>query len=581
MPDETTEIDRALLRLVAEIAEATDRVVPTLLLQVRDLFNQIPAGTKEQAHFKKEVWNYELIQVLVLVLKQNFEYSDGKWKSAAELATFASNLFIGLDPPESHEYYGIILPTASENMLMLSRKLQVAYMEQRDASMKSDLLGHYRTTLEAVNTLFSGHVFITNHVLRSQWLLQMLISDDVDTCHAVLNLTQYAIRVNPKVVSSLDEKVLHALLDEMIFKIVSGDDKYVASAAISTLILICQVQPYFIQIICGRYRGLRPLMSRWSGQGFGKDLKEFVGLLDAGNARRVETEKFHRAATLIQSTFKSWRTRKALQKANTGIAKLQKSFRVKQKVQKKIADEQKQQSALQHQLLVSRKKAMRATREKNMQILNMLPAAAIPKHLENVQLQAAITVQAAWRGYVQRKVFGNLRTEVSRTKAATTIQRAARKFLARRAKLRNDPPAWQRAEGLTDECRVALQKVILDRREGNPYKERTRAEQEDLHNRCQDMLKRHVFTNRVDRRKKLHRDALLAELETDSDLLLNAPKLSELHEEDIDKFVSWSVPVATKAQGNHTNELRRLNQPWWRKLDDESHQMPYNDDILL
>lgn len=61
----------------------------------------------------------------------------------------------------------------------------------------------------------------------------------------------------------------------------------------------------------------------------------------------------------------------------------------------------------------------------------------------------------------------------------------------------------------------------------------------------------------------------------------DAPKLSELHEEDIDKFVSWSVPVATKAQGNHTNELRRLNQPWWRKLDDESHQMPYNDDILL
>ena len=28
--------------------------------------------------------------------------------------------------------------------------------------------------------------------------------------------------------SGLDEKVLHALLDEMVFKIVSGVDKYVA-----------------------------------------------------------------------------------------------------------------------------------------------------------------------------------------------------------------------------------------------------------------------------------------------------------------------------------------------------------------
>lgn len=31
----------------------------------------------------------------------------------------------------------------------------------------------------------------------------------------------------------------------------------------------------------------------------------------------------------------------------------------------------------------------------------------------------------------------------------------------------------------------------------------------------------HVFTNRVDRRRKLHREALLAELETDSDLILS------------------------------------------------------------
>ena len=45
-----------------------------------------------------------------------------------------------------------------------------------------------------------------------------------------------------------------------------------------------------------------------------------------------------------------------------------------------------------------------------------------------------------------------------------------RKFLARLAKHRNEPPAWQRAEGLTDERRVYLQKIILDRREANPVR---------------------------------------------------------------------------------------------------------------
>ena len=63
-------------------------------------------------------------------------------------------------------------------------------------------------------------------------------------------------------------------------------------------------------------------------QGFGRDLKEFVGLLDAGNARRVETEKFHRAATLIQSVYRSFKTRESLQKASVGFTKLQRSFRL-------------------------------------------------------------------------------------------------------------------------------------------------------------------------------------------------------------------------------------------------------------
>lgn len=62
-------------------------------------------------------------------------------------------------------------------------------------------------------------------------------------------------------------------------------------------------------------------------QGFGRDLKEFVGLLDAGNARRAETEKFHDAATVIQAMYKSYKTRKNLQKANTAFTKLQRSFR--------------------------------------------------------------------------------------------------------------------------------------------------------------------------------------------------------------------------------------------------------------
>ena len=54
-----------------------------------DVFNETQPGSAQQADFKKELWSYELVQVLVLVLKQNFELIPGKWKVAAELATFA------------------------------------------------------------------------------------------------------------------------------------------------------------------------------------------------------------------------------------------------------------------------------------------------------------------------------------------------------------------------------------------------------------------------------------------------------------------------------------------------------------
>ena len=48
-----------------------------------------------------------------------------------------------------------------------------------------------------------------------------------------------------------------------------------------------------------------------------------------------------------------------------------------------------------------------------------------------------------------------------------------------------------------------------------------------------------------------------------------APRLSDVTEQDLENFVSHSVPVATKARHDHNEELRLLRQPWWRKLGDE------------
>lgn len=69
---------------------------------------------------------------------------------------------------------------------------------------------------------------------------------------------------------------------------------------------------------------------------------------------------------------------------------------------------------------------MRVTREKHMQILDMLPAAAIPKHLENVRIEAAVCVQSAWRGFLQRRTFADKKSLIIQTRAAIRIQRVVR-----------------------------------------------------------------------------------------------------------------------------------------------------------
>jgi IQ calmodulin-binding motif-containing protein 1 len=49
----------------------------------------------------------------------------------------------------------------------------------------------------------------------------------------------------------------------------------------------------------------------------------------------------------------------------------------------------------------------------------------------------------------------------------------------------------------------------------------------------------------------------------------DAPKLPEVADKDLEVFVCRSIPVATKAQLNHLEELKQRNYPWWKKLGDE------------
>lgn len=104
------------------------------------------------------------------------------------------------------------------------------------------------------------------------------------------------------------------------------------------------------------FRGLKFILTKWDNAGFGRDLRELMMMLQAGNAKQAESEvislsfslfeherdkfivfidnfifiskkRFARAATVIQTIWRGFIARKKLQKANKAFSKFQNTYR--------------------------------------------------------------------------------------------------------------------------------------------------------------------------------------------------------------------------------------------------------------
>ncbi|NXS18506.1 IQCB1 protein, partial [Mystacornis crossleyi] len=91
----------------------------------------------------------------------------------------------------------------------------------------------------------------------------------------------------------------------------------------------------------------------------------------------------------------------------------------------------------------------------------------------------------------------------------------------------------------------------------------------ELHMQAQAKLAQFLLRSRLDQRAVQRREALLAQVNTDVELLMNAPGLAETTEKDLGAFMSRSIPVATKARQTHNTMLQYTRWPWWKKLGHE------------
>uniref|UniRef100_A0A8C4U1X9 IQ motif containing B1 n=1 Tax=Falco tinnunculus TaxID=100819 RepID=A0A8C4U1X9_FALTI len=527
--------DPQVLALAAQLTESSEQDIPLLLLQLKGILNSASLGSEESKKIKQDIYDYDLTRYCLLVLRQDHSRLRGGWATATQLAEILSRCCVGLEVKEDpEEFYKTFLPSAIDNLLVLGRRLQARFIRAMKDEEKQDFLHWFRTVTDAICWLFGGHLQLGVCVLQNDHFLQLLITDDVETAVITMSVLHNILRVNSSVLYQVGEETLHSVLDELVYKLSSTTNPVVGNAATKLLLLVAKFCKQLVKLLTSRYKGLKGLLSKqWTGKGFDGDLSQLLDLLYLEQSNgKGEIQRQHQAACIIQAMWRGFQTRKRLKKLPQAVTTLQRSFRAKREQELQHLKKQKEDEALKLQMKLQRQRAMRHFHERQLALLETIHASQVDKYMEGMEEKSALTIQRFWRGYRARRNFHQQRQSLKEYKAAVVIQRAASQMSEERSK--------------------------------------------ELHMQAQEKLAQFLLRNRLDQRAAQRRETLLAQVNTDVELLMNAPRLAETTEKDLDVFVSRSVPVATKARQSHNTMLKYTHCPWWKKLGDEFTE----DDVI-
>ncbi|KAL8570993.1 hypothetical protein ACOMHN_037853 [Nucella lapillus] len=567
--------DHRVLNLAKELSDTRERRMPTVLEKLKGILDTAPSGTTEGAQIRKEVWEYNILHMLIIIVRQDFSLLPGEWRTAAKLATLISEVSRGLDVvgAERQELYEEQLPHAVQNLFLLSKHMQQQVlnmpMAQETAKARTDLVLNFRDVVDSLTNLCNAHYFLCEEAMKSPWLLQLLMSDDPKSVNIVMAMMEKILRCDGKVLSKVKEEEVLNLMDELVYKLTVHNDISIAASAVRSLLRFCETHKPLVELLFSRYKGLRPLLRRWEGRGFERDLKQLYTLLESGSALRAQSQAKNEAARYIQAIWKGVLTRQRLRKADKAFTKFQRSYRLRKAEEDHRLLETKVQTELQRRLVANRQRLMVQLKEKHLQVLEILPADQIEKYLMKEKATAAVRIQTLWRGHRERTQLTRRQEVAQQVRAAIRIQRAVRQWLDRVERRQQKFPTHLKPTGLTDQRRVQLQEIINQRRQEQPTGRKTREEVEEVHQMSAQMLARHFGHIPHYRRKQYQWENLLARLDTDSELLVLAPPLQSVTQKDVEMYSSRSLPVATKARTQHSAALQQLQRPWWRRRWDQ------------
>ncbi|XP_041056099.1 IQ calmodulin-binding motif-containing protein 1 isoform X2 [Carcharodon carcharias] len=573
-------VNSQIFNLAAEVAESANDKIPTLLLKLKEILKGPPLGSKELQKLKEDIYYYDLIQYCVLVLRQDYNNIPGSWSTAVELAEIVSTTCVDLDPKEeAEEFYDKVLPSAADNLMLLARHLQARFLKAVEDNSKQDFLHYFHNVTNSLCWLLGGHIQLIQHVFQSDHLLQLLLTDDIETGAIMVSVLLGILQVNRTVLFSVEEKNIRIILDELIYKLFATSNPVIGSTSIKVMLLIVESHPPTLKILCTSYKGLCSLLSKqWTGRGFDKELSQLLDLLYAGSTQGVSQQKSYRAACLIQAAWRAYQTRKRVKNLPKVVTTLQRSFRAKREQEMHRLEKMREEEELKCQLQLRRHRALREFRQRQLSLLEIVPASEMDKYLQEERERSALLIQKVWLGYRQRKAFNKQKQALKEFRAAVIVQRAVLKFLNKRRNLRSCITPWQ---GLTDTQRLELRAKVDAHVKLHPVSQESKERANERHSHAQEMLGQYLMRRNLERKSEQRQEALLAQINTDIELLMNAPGLKEATKEDTAVFSSRSVPVAARARQSHNTMLQFTRGPWWKKLGDEFQdpEMIYAQDL--
>ena len=211
------------------------------------------------------------------------------------------------------------------------------------------------------------------------------------------------------------------------------------------------------------HSGIRFIITRWTGKGFGQEQQKLLNFLDSQTRHMKEMERFHRAARVIQRVYRIFLAKRQLAKLK---AKQQNQESVEEEQNEKEDAERRrklEENDLRLQMTIARHRGAREAQEKQLFMIEQVAAKQVDRFLQRNENQVALNIQALWRGFKLRKTFFQQRVLMKQVKSAITIQRWVRRCLAKvdqRRRLRGVKTFWS-ADGLTEERRAELQQVSI------------------------------------------------------------------------------------------------------------------------